>query len=161
MSSFLTLFSQVSRESKEAFQRKLRPYGLHAGQHFLLELLWNAQEGLTIGEIAARLGVEDPSVTRTVQRMARQGLVEKYPHPTDARQVIVKLTKKGLDLQRIIPARQVIVKLTKKGLDLQRIIPQLLAESEEQLLAHISDVERALLTRVLAQMLHNLEQEPS
>jgi DNA-binding MarR family transcriptional regulator len=141
MSSFLTLFSQVSRESKEAFQRKLRPYGLHAGQHFLLELLWDAQEGLTIGEIAARLGVEDPSVTRTVQRMARQGLVEKYPHPTDARQVIVKLTKKGWDLQRIIP--------------------QLLAESEEQLLAHISDVERAFLIRLLAQMLHNLEQEHS
>jgi DNA-binding MarR family transcriptional regulator len=141
MSAFLTVFSRVSRESKEAFQRQLRPYGLHAGQHFLLELLWNAQEELTIGEIAALLGVEDPSVTRTVQRMARQGLIEKYPHPTDARQVIVRLTKKGWDLQGIIP--------------------QLLAEGEERLLANVSDVERALLMRVFTQMLHNLEQEPS
>jgi DNA-binding MarR family transcriptional regulator len=137
----MTLFSRASRETKEAFVRQLRPYGVHAGQHFLLELLWNTQQDLTIGEIATHLAVEDPSITRTVQRMERQGLVKRYPHPTDARQVVVKLTQKGWDLQAIIPP--------------------LLAACEEQILANISDVERALFIRVLQQMLRNLEHNAS
>jgi DNA-binding MarR family transcriptional regulator len=141
MSTLMTLFSRVSRETKEAFVRQLRPYGVHAGQHFLLELLWNAHEDLTIGEIAMRLAVEDPSITRTVQRMERQGLVKKYAHPTDARQVVVKLTQKGWGLQAVIPP--------------------LLVEGEERILANVSDVERALFMRVLQQMLRNLEHDTS
>jgi DNA-binding MarR family transcriptional regulator len=137
----MTLFSRVSRETKEAFVRQLRPHGVHAGQHFLLELLWNAHEDLTIGEIAMRLAVEDPSITRTVQRMERQGLVKKYAHPTDARQVVVKLTQKGWDLQAVIPP--------------------LLVAGEERILANVSDVERALFIRVLQQMLRNLEHDAS
>jgi DNA-binding MarR family transcriptional regulator len=138
MSDFLTLFAYVSKECKEAFERKLRPLGIHSGQHFLLELLWSAQEELTIGEIASHLRVEDPSITRSVQRMERQGWVERHSHPTDARQVVVRLTPKGWDLQRIIP--------------------QLMIEGEAELLAHVSDVERALFIRVLEQMQRNLEQ---
>jgi DNA-binding MarR family transcriptional regulator len=141
MSTLMTLFSRASRETKEAFVRRLRPYGVHAGQHFLLELLWNAHEDLTIGEIATRLAVEDPSITRTVQRMERQGLVKKYSHPTDARQVVVKLTQKGWDLQAVIPP--------------------LLAAGEERILANVSDVERALFMRVLQQMLLNVEHDAS
>ncbi len=135
----MTLFAHVSRATKEAFQRDLQPYSVHSGQHFLLELLWETPAGLTIGEIATRLRVEDPAISRTVQRMARQGLVKKHPHPTDARQVIVKLTKEGWELQSVIP--------------------QLLEKGEERILANISDVERALFMRVLEQMLRNLEQE--
>jgi MarR family transcriptional regulator, organic hydroperoxide resistance regulator len=138
MSDFIALFARVAGESKEAFQRKLRPYGVYAGQDFLLDLLWNTEEELTVGEIATRLHVEGPSVTRTVRRMMRQGLVEKYSDPTDARQVIVRLTPKGKELQRVIP--------------------QVIAEGEKELLANISDVERAFFVRLLEQMLHNLEQ---
>lgn len=66
------------------------------------------------------------------------GLLEKYPHPTDARQVIVHLTPKGKELQQVIP--------------------RVMAEAEKELLRNISEVERALFERVLQQMLHNLEQ---
>jgi DNA-binding MarR family transcriptional regulator len=140
MSDFIALFARVAGETKEACQHKLHPYGVYAGQNFLLELLWNTQEELTIGEIAARLHVEGPSITRTVRRMISQGLVEKYSHPLDARQVIVRLTPKGKELQQVIP--------------------QLMAECEKELLTNISDVERAFFVRLLEQMLHNLEQRP-
>jgi DNA-binding MarR family transcriptional regulator len=138
MSDFIAFFARVAGETKEACQRKLHPYGVYAGQNFLLDLLWNTPEDLTIGEIAARLHASGPSITRTVRRMISQGLVEKYPHPTDARQVIVRLTPKGKELQRVIP--------------------QVMAEAEKELLMNISDVERALFARLLKQMLHNLEQ---
>ncbi len=134
----MTLFSRASRATKEAFQRDLQQYGVHSGQHFLLELLWESPEGLTVGEIAARLGVEDPAISRTVRRMAREGLVKKHRHPTDARQVVVELTDKGWNLRSVIP--------------------KLLEAGEERLLENVSSVERALFARVLEQMLRNLEQ---
>ncbi|QBD75728.1 MarR family transcriptional regulator [Ktedonosporobacter rubrisoli] len=139
MGDFIGLFSQVTKASKEAFERTLQQYGLHAGQHFLLEQLWDAQEDLTIGELASRLDVEDPSITRSVQRMARQGLVEKYPHPIDARQVLVRLTLKGQALEPVIR--------------------QIMATGEEYMLTNVSPIERALLMRILAQIQENLEQK--
>ena len=139
--SILQMLAYLSRRAKEACGQQLQHYGVHAGQHHLLELLWETPEGLTVGEIAERLAVEAPSITRTVQRMGRQGLVEKHPHPTDARLVIVKLTTKGKALQPVIP--QVIIHV------------------EEQMLAGLSEVERAFLMRLLKQMLQNLEDIPS
>jgi DNA-binding MarR family transcriptional regulator len=138
--SFLHVFAHVSRMSKEACGQQLQRYGIHVGQNFLLELLWEAPEGLTVGEIAGQLAVEAPSITRTVQRMARQGLVEKHTHPTDARLVIVKLTTKGQELEQVIP--------------------QVLTQFEEQMLAGLSEVERAFVMRLLKQMLQNLEDVP-
>ncbi|MBO0793733.1 MAG: MarR family transcriptional regulator [Ktedonobacteraceae bacterium] len=138
--SFLDVFARVSRLSKEACGRELQRYGIHVGQNYLLALLWETPEGLTVGELADQLAVEAPSITRTVQRMARQGLVEKHPHPTDARVVIVKLTAKGQALKLAIP--------------------QVLVRFEEQMLAGISDVERAFLLRLLKQMLENVEAVP-
>jgi DNA-binding MarR family transcriptional regulator len=55
----------------------------------------------------------------------------------------------------------VIVRLTPKGRELQQVIPQVMAEVEQELLRNISEVERALFVRLLAQMLHNLEQSTS
>jgi MarR family transcriptional regulator, organic hydroperoxide resistance regulator len=137
---FIHLFSHVSKRSKKVFEQQLQQFGVHAGQQFLMELLWQRPEGLTVREIAEQLAVEAPLVTRTVLRMARQGLVEKHAHPTDARQVIVKLTEKGQALKHLIP--EVIVK------------------HEEQMLTGISEIERAFLMRLLKQMLHNLENDP-
>jgi DNA-binding MarR family transcriptional regulator len=138
--SFLQVFTHLSRRSKEALGQQLQRSGVHSGQQYLLELLWETPDGLTVGEIAERLAVEAPSITRTVQRMARQGFVEKHPHPTDARLVIVKLTMKGQALQQVIP--------------------QAMSHFEEQMLAGLSEVERAFLMRLFKLMLQNLEDIP-
>jgi DNA-binding MarR family transcriptional regulator len=139
--SFLQVFTHLARRVREDLGQQLQHFGVYSGQQYLLELLWTTPDGLTVGEIAERLAVEAPSITRTVQRMARQGFVEKHPHPTDARLVIVKLTTKGKALQPVIP--QVIIHV------------------EEQMLAGFSEVERAFLMRLLKQMIQNLEDIPS
>jgi len=138
--SFLQVFANLARESKQALGQQLQRYGVHSGQQYLVELLWDRPDGLTVGEIAGRLAVEAPSITRTVQRMARQGFVEKHPHPTDARLVIVKLTKKGQALQQVIP--------------------QAISHFEEQMLAGLSEVERAFLIRLIKHMHQNIEDIP-
>ena len=50
---------------------------------------------LTVGALAAREQVRPPSMTRTVNCLADAGLVERQPHPTDGRQVVVRLTDEG------------------------------------------------------------------
>lgn len=50
---------------------------------------------MTVGALAAREQVRPPSMTRTVNCLADTGLVERQPHPTDGRQVVVRLTEEG------------------------------------------------------------------
>ncbi len=56
---------------------------------------------LTIGEIASCEKVRPPSTTRTVTSLEEMGLVVREPHPTDRRQVMVRLADDG---RRILTA---------------------------------------------------------
>ena len=58
-----------------------------------------AREGeRTIGQIAAAERVQPPSMTRTVTCLQEDGYVERCPHPTDGRQVVVRLAARGVEL---------------------------------------------------------------
>ncbi|MEU5840706.1 MarR family transcriptional regulator [Rhodococcus sp. NPDC047139] len=58
-----------------------------------------AQEGaMTPGALAARERVQPPSMTRVIASLHELGLVERTPHPTDGRQIIVTLSDAGHEL---------------------------------------------------------------
>jgi|SRR5690606_17620517 len=58
-----------------------------------------AQEGaMTPGVLAARERVQPPSMTRVIASLNELGLVDRTPHPTDGRQIIVELSDSGRDL---------------------------------------------------------------
>src|SRR5580692_7637247 len=65
-------------EPATAFAR----HGVHEGQQFVLRSLW-AEDGLTPGEVARRLGLATPTVTRATTRMEAAGLLRREPHPSD------------------------------------------------------------------------------
>jgi DNA-binding MarR family transcriptional regulator len=50
---------------------------------------------LTVGELAAAIGVSQPGATRTVGQLAKLGLVTLRPGRDDQRQRVVTLTAKG------------------------------------------------------------------
>lgn len=50
---------------------------------------------LSPGAIAGRLHVTSASVTGVIDRLERVGLVERSPHPTDRRRVLVTITPAG------------------------------------------------------------------
>lgn len=50
---------------------------------------------MTPGTLAARERVQPPSMTRVIASLADVGLVDREPHPTDGRQVIVTLSGAG------------------------------------------------------------------
>ena len=51
----------------------------------------------SIGELAAHERVQPPSMTRTVNCLQEEGYVERRPHETDRRQVVVALADKGAE----------------------------------------------------------------
>jgi DNA-binding MarR family transcriptional regulator len=62
---------------------------------------------LTPGKLAAKEGVQPPSMTRVIAALEEKGLVERAAHPTDGRQSIVSLTEAGTSFVReTISARE-------------------------------------------------------
>lgn len=53
---------------------------------------------MTPGVLAARERVQPPSMTRVIASLHELGLVDRTPHPTDGRQIIVELSDSGRDL---------------------------------------------------------------
>jgi MarR family transcriptional regulator, organic hydroperoxide resistance regulator len=100
---FLTRISLVSRRLKSEAQRRLAQHGVHSGQQFILNCLWES-DGITPGEIASRINVEAPTVTRAVQRMTTSGLLRVDADEQDGRRVRIWLTRKGDRLREVVPA---------------------------------------------------------
>ena len=77
----------------------LAEIGLHPGQEMVLIELWQ-EDGLRGGELAVRLGVEPPTVTKMLRRLENCGLVERRPDPADARSFRACLTEDGRSLEQ-------------------------------------------------------------
>jgi DNA-binding MarR family transcriptional regulator len=96
-SAFWAAKHALALASAVAFSR----HGVHEGQQFILRCLW-ADDGLTPGEVAKRLGLATSTVTRATARMEASGLLRREPHPRDRRLVRLRLTERGHGLQEVI-----------------------------------------------------------
>jgi MarR family transcriptional regulator, organic hydroperoxide resistance regulator len=67
-------------------------------QYLVLSALWET-DGLSVGAIGERLGLDSSNVTPLVKRMEGAGLVGRVRNPSDERQVVVSLTEAGRDMQ--------------------------------------------------------------
>lgn len=64
-------------------------------------------DSMTPGDLAAREGVQPPSMTRVIAALEGRGLVVRRPHPTDGRQAIVEVTQAGQErIDEEISARE-------------------------------------------------------
>lgn len=66
-------------------------------QTHTLEIL-GRHPALRMKELAAILGVTTGTLTVTVDRMEKQGMVARVPHETDRRSILVSLTRTGKEL---------------------------------------------------------------
>jgi len=101
MSEVYRTLGTTVRLLRSRLDRALQGVGLRLGQFQVLRLLWE-RDGLTPRELSERLGVEMPTVTRTVQRMLRDGLVRREAHPADARSVCIFLAARGVELESAV-----------------------------------------------------------
>ena len=90
----------LHRRSEAAFA----PSGVTADQFVLLATL-DRGTALTQRELARRMSSDPSTVRAMLVLLERRGLVERDPHPTDARARTVALTTKGARLfRRVWPA---------------------------------------------------------
>lgn len=107
----------AARLSRTALAARLLAHGLYAGQDQIM-LLLEEEDGQTPGQLASRLGVRPPTVTKTIGRLQAQGHLEKRGSALDARQAHVFLTPQGRDVIRSIrKAVRKIDRLAFNGLD--------------------------------------------
>lgn len=90
----LTLAARLHRTR---LARALQAIGLFPGQEQVLTALGPAPEGLTMGELAKRLHVRPPTLTKTIQRLQTHQLIARRAKENDARVVLLALTEAGRD----------------------------------------------------------------
>ncbi|GLP71980.1 MULTISPECIES: MarR family transcriptional regulator [unclassified Streptomyces] len=74
----------------------VKPYGLTFARYEALVLLNFSKAGeLPMSKIGERLMVHPTSVTNTVDRLVKSGLVDKRPNPNDGRGTLASITEKG------------------------------------------------------------------
>lgn len=74
----------------------LKPYELTFARYEALVLLTFSREGaLPLSKMGERLMVHPTSVTNTIDRLERQGLVERRPNPADGRGRLAAITEQG------------------------------------------------------------------
>lgn len=88
----------ASRLITQAYHPMLADYGLTYPQYLVLLVLWE-KDTKPVNDIAKRLMLETNTVTPLLKRMEAEGILTRTQGKKDARQMIVKLTKKGRELQ--------------------------------------------------------------
>ena len=88
----------ASRLITQAYHPLLSEHGLTYPQYLVLLVLWE-KDAQPVNDIAKRLLLETNTVTPLLKRMESEGILTRTPGKKDARQMIVKLTRKGRGLQ--------------------------------------------------------------
>ncbi len=128
--------AKVCRAHRGNVGELLAEVGLHVGQEMVLIELWR-EDGLRGGELAERLGVEPPTVTKMLRRLERCGLVSRRRDPEDARSFRVYLTDEGRSLEEPVA--------------------RCWESADEKTLAGMSAAERRTFHRLLTKVRANLD----
>ncbi len=87
--------------TRELDARMTQRHGLSLDAYAVLITLVSAPDGrLTLRELGARRNLTASGITRSVDRLAKAGLLERRPNPDDGRSAFVALTPDGLRLLR-------------------------------------------------------------
>ena len=118
--------------------RHVGPYGVAPGQFGQLLALYD-EDGQTPAELCVAVGVEPGTMTKTLQRMERDRLIERRPDPTDGRRVRIHLTDRARQLEPTLKA--------------------IVADLNDRVLGGLSPRQRAGFMRALRQVIDSTEAE--
>ena len=125
----------AARLSRTALAARLLTHGFYAGQDQIM-LALSQEDGQTPGQLAARLGVRPPTITKTINRLQGQGFLDKRASENDGRQAHIFLTEAGLET----------IKAIEKSL----------RKTEKQALKGLGKKEQKQLSKLLARIEANL-----
>ena len=85
---------KVMRKVYEHYESRLSPFGLTTPQYLVFNALWMG-DGITIGELGQRVALDGSTVTGILDRMEKNGYVERRPNAEDRRSALVYLMDKS------------------------------------------------------------------
>jgi len=129
------LLAQICRAHRNLVASALDQISVHVGQDHVVHRL-AIEEGITQTRLAEALCVDASTVTKTLVRLERSGVIERRPDSADAR------------ISRVY--------LTALGRSLVNPVADIWRRAEQRLVQNLSEIERALLRRLLMQVLANL-----
>ncbi len=121
----------------DAFSERVMRLGVTRVQWIALYYL-GKEEVISQKELAEKMNIKESSVARLLDRMERDGLVERVKNENDKRVTNLRLTDKG---------KQYRIKLLPEG-----------EEFEKLLYKNISDEEMKIFTMVLSKMVSNINE---
>lgn len=127
--------SRLPRLWRAILDQRLAPLGLTQTRWVTLYHLWRLGDGLPQCDLARAIGVEAPSLVRTLDQLAEQGLVERCPCDQDRRTKRIYLTEAAMPLLQQIDA--------------------VVAEARQEMLTGLSDDEVHQLDALLARIEEN------
>ncbi|MCE0557713.1 bifunctional helix-turn-helix transcriptional regulator/GNAT family N-acetyltransferase [Motilimonas sp. E26] len=110
--------------------------------YFPLFTLINNEGPVSVTQAAQRLSVSHPAISKMTQKMIKEGLLHKQPHPSDQRVTVVAFTEKSLKIsQQAQPIWQQI----------QWQLEQIMQQQQHPLLAAIDEFEQLLAQQSLTE----------
>lgn len=111
-----TLIKKASQLFIRAANNALKGSGIaHAYTPFLMHLWEN--DGVMQRDLHKQIGIEQPTAVRTLDRMERDGFIERKPSPSDRRATLIYLTEKGQGCEKVVlDAAKEINKCASNGL---------------------------------------------
>jgi DNA-binding MarR family transcriptional regulator len=129
------LLSQICRTHRNQVAAALDAISVYVGQDHVVYRL-AIEEGITQAQLAEALCVDASTVTKTLLRLERDGVVERMADAEDAR------------VSRVY--------LAARGRALVKPVVEIWNQAEERLTKGLSRADRASLRRLLRQVLANL-----
>ena len=96
------LLTTINKKIHLDFARHLESFGLTVPQMFVLRIL-GTENDLSISELSKRVGLTNSTVSGIVDRLEKEGYVQRQRDEKDRRVVYVKLTEKSRKLKQQIP----------------------------------------------------------
>ncbi len=125
------LLSQLGIYLADDFVHRLEPFGVEPRAYAVLKAL-SENDGRSQRELSTELGIHRNVMVTVVDKLERDGLVKRMPHPADRRAFAVTLTDN---------ARELLPKLDAQGHD-----------QEDEITASLTDAEREAVLQYLQKM---------
>ncbi len=102
--TFPVLLAETARAWRARLDQRLKPLGLSQAKWLVLLHLSHGGDAMIQKDLACRMGIEGPTLVGLLDRMARDGWLERRESAEDRRSKTVHLTEKSNEILRKIKA---------------------------------------------------------
>ena len=93
------MLNVAARQMRRALVQRLNAFGLTPTQYITLWSLYECGEEIPQSQLGKKLFLDNPTMTGIIDRMERDGFLERVPDENDRRVIKVRLTKKSKTLR--------------------------------------------------------------